>query len=358
MAGEELDRNEEATSYKLRKARERGQVARSAELGAAALFAVGMAYLAACGTAAVLALAEACRHAWASLQPMPVAGIGRVAHALLVRIAADAAAPFGLMLLAAIVAGLLQAGPVFAPNAVAPDPARLHPSRVLRRIFSVRPVFDVMRSLARLAVVGGIAWWAIERFVQAPALSALQPAEQLRAGLAELASLGLRIAVVLAAFAAWDLLRSRREFARDMRMSRREVRDEQKQREGDPRIRARLRELRRKLLKRSASLRNTRDADVVVTNPTHVAVALRYQEGRTPAPVVLAKGVGSTAAGMRGIAHRHGIAVVHSPALARRLFRQVEVEQVLPPGFHAEVAGIYAWPLAMQRRRNAQGQPA
>jgi flagellar biosynthetic protein FlhB len=155
-----------------------------------------------------------------------------------------------------------------------------------------------------------------------------------------------------------DVVFTRRDFARQMRMSRRELKDEYKNREVDPRIRARLRELRRELLKRSRSLRNTRNADVVLTNPTHVAVALQYRHGEMEAPRVVAKGAGQLAAAMRAIAGRHEIVVVQNPPLARRLFREAPLDAYLPVSFHAEVARIMVWVLAMRQQRNTRGVEA
>jgi flagellar biosynthetic protein FlhB len=318
-----------------------------------------MAWLAACGFGLLASLVDAWRQAWASLQPLPAAQMAQVAHVLSMRIAGELASPLAVLVLAALVAGYLQAGPVISQEAVKPDIGRLHPKRVLQRLFSIRTALESLRALARLAAIAAVAWWVIERLQKdMPTLVRQPPIEQARLLLDAIAELGLRIAAVMAVFALWDLLRSRREFAQEMRMSRREVRDEHKQREGDPRIRSRLRDLRRKLLKRTAALRNTRHADVVVTNPTHLAIALRYEEGRMAAPMLVAKGAGNLAAAMRQIAGRHGVAVVQNPALARRLFRHVEIEQELPPVFHAEVAAIFAWLIAIRREARATREQA
>jgi flagellar biosynthetic protein FlhB len=105
-------------------------------------------------------------------------------------------------------------------------------------------------------------------------------------------------------------------------------------------------------------LRNTRDADVVLTNPTHYAVALQYRHGEMEAPRVVAKGAGQLAAAMRAIAGRHRIVVVQNPSLARRLFREAAIDAYLPANFHAEVARILVWVLAMRQRGGLQGVPA
>jgi flagellar biosynthesis protein FlhB len=129
------------------------------------------------------------------------------------------------------------------------------------------------------------------------------------------------------------------------------VKEEFRNREGDPRIRARLRELRAQLLRRTQSLRNTGTADVVLANPTHYAVALRYVHGEMDAPRVVAKGAGQLAAAMRALAGRRHIPVVENPPLARLLFRSADLDQAIPVSTHAEVARIIVWVFAMRERR-------
>jgi flagellar biosynthetic protein FlhB len=137
-------------------------------------------------------------------------------------------------------------------------------------------------------------------------------------------------------------------------MSRKEVRDEHKEREGDPRIRARLRELRREALRRSMAARRTASADVLLTNPTHYAVALRYVHGEMQSPQLVAKGAGSLAASMREIAARHRVPVVQNPPLARELYRSLEVDHHVPPALYAQVARILVWVFAMREAREGQ----
>jgi flagellar biosynthesis protein FlhB len=165
----------------------------------------------------------------------------------------------------------------------------------------------------------------------------------------ELGVLAVRVALLLCLIAVLDYAFVRREFAKNMSMSRREQRDESKHREGDPRIRARLRELRRELLKRSLALRRTAQADMLVTNPTHFAVALRYRHGQSAAPVVLSKGAGGLATAMRVIAAKHRIPVLHAPTLARSLHARTDLDAAIPTDLYPDVARLVVWMLSMQR---------
>jgi flagellar biosynthetic protein FlhB len=180
----------------------------------------------------------------------------------------------------------------------------------------------------------------------------------LRVLLDDSAGLGLKMALILGLIALVDLIYTRREFAKKMRMSKRDIKDEDKHRDGDPRVRARMRELRREMRKRSQSLRQTKNADVVLTNPTHVAVALRYVHGEMESPQVVAKGAGYLAAAMRQIAAQHAIPVVQSPALARRLYKDLDVNRHVPPTMFAEVARIIVWVFAMRERRTSHTSTA
>jgi flagellar biosynthesis protein FlhB len=359
MADQDLDRNQAATPFKLQKARERGQVAKSADVVSAVVFTSAMVFLS--------------WHGWQTWQAqfrfdralLVNAGRFDASPAVLwslidtvLRSSLSLGAPFLVtILLAALAGNLAQTGPVLSAEPLKPDWDRVNPAAGFRRVFTVRTLFMGARALLKLVLLGAVVFLALRSLVpHFYALAGLSPLGMTRAMLDDLASLGLKIALMLWGIAVLDAIYTRREFARQMRMSHRELKEELKHREGDPRIRARLRELRRELLKRSMALRSTRNADVVITNPTHVAVALRYVHGEMASPQLLAKGAGHLAAAMRRIAARHGIPVVQNPSLARQLFHELAVDQTVPPELYAPVARILVWVFAMRdahRRRSA-----
>ena len=361
MAEQDLDRSEEATPYKLQKARDRAQTPRSVDAVAAAVFLAATLFLAWQG---VEFLQELLRLFHAGLVEaahgrFSEAQAGWVALHLLTG-AAGLLAPLWLALAAAaMVSSITQTGMVFSLDPLKIDFQRINPATGFKRVFSLRTLFDGARACAKLLVLGAAGAAALHALLpQFHVLSALPPAAFLRVALEDASGLAWKMTVALMAIAVADLLFTRREFGKRMRMSRRELKDEFKNREGDPRIRARLRELRREMLRRCRALRNTSTADVVLTNPTHYAVALRYVHGEMDAPRVVAKGAGLLAATMRQIAARHRIVVVQNPPLARRLFREVGIDAYLPPEFHAEVARIIVWVLAMRQQRAHAGAAA
>ncbi len=353
MAEQDLDRNESATPFKLEKARERGQVAKSPDLVSTLVFAVAAVYFAWQGELllrsqfqfdhALIMQATRLDASGASLWPL----ISHMLHGGLHLLAPG----FAALMLAGIAGNLVQTGPVFSADPIKMDWQRLNPKNGLERVFSMRTIFDCARACIKLLLLCFIAYLALRalfpHFYGLASMSALGYTKTL---LADMARLGLQMALILGLIAALDFLYTRHEFAKRMRMSRRELKDEYKHREGDPRIRARMRELRREQLKKSLAIRNTPGADVLITNPTHIAVALKYVQNEMASPQLIAKGSGKLAAAMREIAAHHRIPVVQNPPLARLLYRELDVEHHVPPHLYAEVARIIVWIFAMRER--------
>lgn len=353
MAEQDLDRNESATPFKLEKARERGQVAKSPDIVSSLVFAVAAVYFAWQGEQllrnqfqfdhALIMQAARVDASGAALWPL-------INHMLLGGL--HLLAPgFATLMLAGIAGNLVQTGPIFSVEPLKMDLQRLNPKNGLERVFSMRTIFDCARACIKLLLLCFVAYLALRallpHFYGLASMSAIGYVKTL---VTDVARLCLQMALVLGLIAALDFLYTRHEFAKRMRMSRRELKDEYKHREGDPRIRARMRELRREMLKKSQAIRNTPNADVLITNPTHIAVALKYVQDEMSSPQVIAKGSGKLAATMREMAARHRIPVVQNPPLARLLYRELDVEHHIPSHMYAEVARIIVWIFAMRER--------
>lgn len=353
MAEQDLDRNSDATPYKLQKAREKGQVANSSDVVSAVVFCVAVTYLTWQGWDAMRdlfrfdqsMLIHAGRANRATLWPL-------IAYAI--RTTFSWLAPFfASIMLAAIVANVMQTGTVLSMDPIKIDFDRLNPVNGFKKVFSVRTLFDAGRACLKLLLLLGISYLALRGLApQFYNLSSLSALGYLKTLLDDISGLGLKMAMIVALIAIIDLVFTKREFAKKMRMSKRELKDEAKNREGDPRVRSRMRELRREMRKRSQSLRQTKNADVLLTNPTHVAVALRYVHGQMESPQLLAKGSGHLATAMRIIAAKHHIPVVQSPRLARQLFKELDVQNHVPEHLFSEVARIIVWVFAMRARQS------
>jgi flagellar biosynthetic protein FlhB len=357
-ASTELDRNEQATPHKLDKARRRGAVVRSSDVVFVAVLAAAAGCAEGLGRPVLARLAELLGRGLLAAQRETLDG-GNALRAVGAALQAGIGllAPIGFVLwIAAMAAAALQVRGLFTVHPLKPDFARLHPSQALGRVFSLQGLQEALRAAVRLALIGGaLALWGAARLDDARRAAALAPGALARLAVETLGSLLAVLAGVFALLAVLDYALQRWQFLRRMRMSRRELREEHKEREGDPRIRARLRELRLEWLRRARSLAQVRSADVLLVNPTHVAVALAYRHGEMPAPAITARGAGELAQRMRREARRRGVPVVEHPPLARALFAARERDRFVPEACFAEVARILRWVYAA---RQAAGRAA
>lgn len=351
--GDAEDRTEAATARQLQRAREEGRVPLSRDLPI-------LAGLATASLMFMMAAPDAARRLALQLQPFLAAphALPATRLALLAALSAGgrAAAP---LIFAILVAGcaavLLQTGFLLNGKALQPDLARLNPRRGLRRFTSLDGLSDLGKALLKLAVLGVVAWRTLR--AELPGLGGLlladpgvMPDRVLRA----LLRLLMLLIGAYAVLAALDIFWVRFRHARSLRMSREEVRQEAKETEGDPHVKGRLRKL-RLARARKRMLAQVPKATVVITNPTHYAIALSYDRAKQSAPRVVAKGVDEVAARIRETAKEHGVPLVPNPPLARALYR-VEVDAEIPAEHFQTVAEIiaYIWRLRGQARGAAR----
>lgn len=342
MAEQEAeDRTEAPTPRRLEKAAEEGQVALSRD-------AVGFATLLAATLAAALALPplglEMLRAMRALLEAEPGAEAGRLAGRLLASAALALLPVLGATALAAVLATLAQTGPPRSAKGLRPDPSRLSPLAALRRIAGPQGLAELLRTLLKLAAVGWALWMAVDLPALGAALHAT-PGALLQAASAGAMRLLVTALLAFGALAALDLLWVRWRHLRGLRMSREELKEELKDTEGDPTMKARRRGIRESRARRRM-LAAVPKAAVVITNPTHYAVALSYERGQAAAPRLVAKGVDAMAARIRAAAEEHGVPIVSNPPLARALYR-LEPDTEIPPEHWQAVAEIiaYVWRL-------------
>lgn len=329
-------RTEQPTPRRLREARRRGDVARSAELTGAAAFLGGLAALAVAGPGAAGELARLVRGALGaapSTSPDP-AGVLRDAAATVLRLVL---APGLAALAAGALAGALQAGAGVFPAALAPRLDRIDPIRGLRRLFSWAQLLQAALGLAKAAVLLAVAAAWLRGSPGIAELPRASAGGALRA-IPSLLALALRLGAAFAAFGVLDWALARRRHRRALMMTRDEVRRELKEDEGDPAHRTERRRRHRALLEAGPVARAT----VVVVNPTHVAVALRHERGGEDAPRVVAKGTGLAAARIRSAARRAGVPIVRDVPLARALHRLAEVGDEIPEELYEAAAAVLA----------------
>ena len=348
------EKTERATPKRLEEARKKGQVPRSADLSAAIVSLIGAGFLYLFGAGAANEMLSVMRDG------LSVTSVDLMQSDVLLRHTADqfvhgflAVVPLmGVLVLAAVAAPALIGGWNFSSEALAFKGERINPLAGIGRMFSVRSLVELIKAIGKFVFVGGIG--CIVVWLQSEALMGLarQPIEvaileatkiTAYASLLMAASLSL-IALIDAPFQLW-------RFGEDMKMSRDDVRQEMKESDGSPENKSRIRSV-QSALSRGRMMQDVPKANVVITNPTHYAVALRYDEKKNGAPVVIAKGADEVAAKIRELAAANGVPLVSAPPLARALFRYVDLGREIPAALYVAVAQIltYVWQLRQATR--------
>jgi flagellar biosynthetic protein FlhB len=348
-------RTEEPTPRKLEQARAKGDVAKTMELPQLASLAASAAVVAALG-------GWMCRNLAVQLLPflshpdaIPLQGGGGV---LVARHALAAALPIVvIVLLAAGAAGaaghLLQTGLMFTPDKLKPDFSKLSPMKGLQRIFGLDGLIQFAKSLVKVAVTGLLAWWMVKPHLSSlEQLAAMDPAAILPFLSDVLKRLVFAVVALMIVIAGFDWFIQRQRFMARMRMSKEEIKEEFKNTEGDPHVKARQRQIRADRARRRM-MQAVPKATMVVMNPTHYAVALRYEQGEDEAPVCVAKGLDALALKIREVAEEHKVPVIEDPPLARALYAAVEIDDMIPPAHYEAVAKIIGFILQQSRRRAA-----
>lgn len=347
------ERTEQATPRRRQDAREKGQVAKSIEVNAA----VGL-------LAAVLAwkmLGGGMATTWQRLLVEHIHEAGVTDHlttTMVQKVTATSIMEFFQLVLpillvsmvAGVAANVLQTGFLLVPNTLAPDMQRLNPLQGLARIFSSRTAIELVKSGVKAALVGYVIYGFFRQ--QAPVILMITRQDPLLIAptLGRLAlELLLRTSLVLAIIAVADYAFQRWQFEKTLRMTKEEVKEEYKRTEGDPLIKSRTRQRQRQIA-RQRMMADVPTATVVVTNPTHLAVALRYEAGMT-APIVVAKGQRYIAEKIKAVAREHGVPVVENKPLARALFAQCDIGAMIPVEFYRTVAEVLAFVYAQSGHR-------
>lgn len=357
MAEQDQEKSEQATPFKLEEARRKGQVFKSLDVNSLFMIAGGIGLLAIGGTRF---LADTLRLQRRILEQAPTVSFEISEFMMwcgsLVTALAFILTPFFLtVLLIAVFSNLAQTGPIFTFFPLKPDPKRINPVQGFKRVFSKRMLFEAAKTLIKLSLLATVAYLVIMSMLPGVlAMPQIDPKGYAPVLLDAILSLAFKLALVLLIVAILDFAYTRWDYGKKMRMSRRELKEEVKRREGDPHVRAKIKELQREAAKRSKSLGRVPDADVLITNPTHFAVALRYERESMRAPRLIAKGSGDIVEKMKRLARRGGVPVIERPPLARQLFREVDIDQAIPEGVYEPVARIYAEIYAAQPSSNVR----
>ncbi|MEO8308280.1 MAG: flagellar biosynthesis protein FlhB [Pseudomonadota bacterium] len=362
MAEDQLDRTEPATQKRIDDARKKGQIPRSRDLSAAAVMLTAGIGLQTMGgalgerLAGVMKAGLSLTRAQALDENQMVIALGSAGAQAL-----QAVIPIlGLTMLAALSAPLLLGGWAFSGEALVPNFSRLNPVTGFGRMFALRSWVELGKALAKFAVVGCTAAIVLRHNMSGllglgsePVGTAIGHAMSISGqSLIALTAALILIAAVDVPFQLW-------QHAQDLRMSRDELRGEMKEADGSPEMKGRIRSLQRERAQRRMML-DVPKADVIIVNPTHFAVALRYDDKKMRAPVVVAKGVELIAARIREVATEHSVPIFEAPPLARALYRSAEIGAEIPANLYVAVAQIltYIFQLRTARRDHTSPPPA
>jgi flagellar biosynthetic protein FlhB len=339
------ERTEEPSQKRLQDARERGQVPRSRELTNFATMIGGSATLVAVGGALSTHMSQMMRHGLA-IDPQQLrepdgmfALLGDACISALTVLLPVFGALIALVLLSAIALG----GWNFSPQAMVPDFTRLSPLAGLKRLFGLRGASELGKALLKCVVVGGVCAAIVSAiFGDVLALARMEPRTAIGRGAGLVSWAFVWLCASLALVAMVDVPLQLFQFKRALRMTRQELRDEAKESDGRPETKQRIRQLQQTIARRRM-MHKIPSADVVIVNPTHFAVALKYDPKKMRAPRVLAKGVDLVAQNIRRIAAEHRVPVFESPKLARALYRSTDLNKEIPAGLYVAVAQVLSY---------------
>ena len=344
FAAEDEGRTEEPSEHKIRKAREEGKVARSGEVSSSLVLLAGISALGLLGESILRSCVEMYSFFLSRATSPDALGPALLPSVMtwLVRIALPLLA---VVFLVAILGNVIQVGFLFTVKPITPDFSRIAPrfSRWLQRSFvSGEALFNLAKALAKIAVIGLLAYLNI--MAAMPELARLS-LSGFFTGVSLVSRLAFRIvleaAIAFLVFSAIDYWFQRRQHLESLKMSKQEVKEERKMYEGDPLTRSRLRERMRDIMRRTM-LKAVPRADVVITNPTHYAVALEYNRATMVAPTVVAKGADLVAQKIREVAQANGVPLMENKPLAQALFREVEIGETIPEKFYEAMSVILA----------------
>lgn len=341
------DKTEKATPKKRREAREKGQIFKSHELVIAFSLLLSFGTLSFAGAFMMDNLQKLMVSYFGAGRSIPdvlnIAAVQNLLLSTILRLMIVMLPVLGAAFIGSVVFNYVQVGFLFSSKALAPKFSRISIMEGFKRIFSKTTMFEFLKSLIKLAVLGSVAYNEFKKQVgKMPMLMEPELKVSISAMVDIAFSVAFKLAIALAIYAPFDFLYQWWKYERDLRMSKQEIKDEYKLTEGDPQIKGRIKQKQRQM----SSLRMMQaveKADVVITNPTHYAVALSYAEGKNSAPVIVAKGKDNIAAKIKETAKAHNVEIVENKPLAQHLYFHCDIGDEVPEEMYQAVAEILAY---------------
>ncbi|NLY11482.1 MAG: flagellar biosynthesis protein FlhB [Firmicutes bacterium] len=349
------EKTEPATPRRRQEARKKGQVAKSGEISTVALIIGGFVLIRYLGPFVFQRIGNLVSHLLAYGYDWEPSIMGTMdLFYLIIKECFLAIAPiFGGLFIISLLSQVVQVGFMFTSDSISPKLSRINPIEGIKRIFSKRALIELLKACFKIFVVGYFAYTRIRSsLVWLSGLSQLEPVNGVLLIGQTIFSLVIWVGVALLIIAVFDYLYQRLEFERSIRMSKQDIKEEFKETEGEPQIRARIRQRQREISSRRMMEAIPR-ADVVITNPTHYAVAISYVAGEMAAPQVVAKGAGLIAKRIKEIAKEHNVVMIENAPLARTLYKTTNIGQEIPVDLYPAVAEVLAY--VYRTKRGFQG---
>lgn len=346
-------KTEDPTARKLEEAHKRGQVIQSREVNNWLMLFAGTLIVGLAGPGLMSAIKDRLQIFFELAHTLPTdpVGLRGVVSDLLIDIAAILSLPFLALMFTGFMSGFMQIGPLFTPEPMKPSLSKISPIKGFERLFSLRSIVEFLKGIVKLVIIFGAClmvlypyFSGVEHFVGQDITDALYDLRMLFIRMMA-AALGILFVVAI-----MDYMYQRYDFMKKMMMSKQEIKDEFKQTEGDPHIKGKLRQLREQRA-RQRMMQAVPEADVVITNPTHYAIALKYDTLNMDAPVLIAKGTDAVAERIRALAKDNKVPLVENPALARALFDSMEIGQMIPSEHFKAVAEVISYVFRLKGRK-------
>ncbi|WP_143873806.1 EscU/YscU/HrcU family type III secretion system export apparatus switch protein [Catenovulum sediminis] len=351
---EQFDKSEQATPYKLREAKKKGQIAKSQEFPAFFSLLAIVVVLYVFGSELVrtslrlLALWIGNAHQMAESDAMLMHNFFGITGALSFFWLIAVAASF----IAVVAISFVYGGVALSFFPIKPNFSKLNPAKGFKKIFSKRSLVELVKLIVKLTVFSTVVYLVLKPSYLTLLSNTQASLNHVLASWNDiLVKLVVSLLVVFAIFALFDLWYSKFEFAKQMRMSKRDVKDEHKKREGNPEVKAKIKKNQNELLAKLSNIQNIGDADVIITNPTHIAVALKFRPQSMAVPIVLTKGSGMIAKIICRQARKHQVPILRKKMLARKLNKLVKVGMPIKDDQQLEVAKVYSWVVTMSNHK-------
>lgn len=350
--GDSGEKTEQATPKKRRDSRQKGQVAKSADVNTALTLTIVFLFLLFFGGSFIHGLLQMFRQSLTDQALMNISE--KTIHTMFIELTLEAIKTAGPIMLVAFIAAVasnyLQIGFLFSAEAMQPKLERINPLKGLKRIYSLRAIVELVKSVLKITLTAGVGfvflWLERDKLLSLSQMGVADAAGMVGNLAIEM---GLSASVVLIFISILDYVYQRYDHEKNLRMSKKEVKDEHKKMEGDPQIKQKIKEKQRQMSMRRM-MQEVPDADVVITNPTHYAIALKYDGEQMDAPAVIAKGVDYMALRIKKIAEKNDVVMLENRPLARALYQQAEIGSAIPEAFFKAVAEILAYVYRLQKK--------